>query len=365
MKHPPASGDSAASVTTEGEVFASEPQRIEYLPVDIPEPGAYAEVAPGIVWVRIPMPMDLNHINLWLLEDGAGWTLIDSGLGSDMGRETWEKLEVALFKRRPLKRIFITHLHPDHIGLAHWLQQRHRVPVWMSIRGLRLAQLFAREPTPEEASVAQGFMRSHGFTDQQVLSRFFSGKMYRTAVSGIPDVEHSPSDGDEIAIGDGRWQVLETNGHAEGHQCLNNAARRILISGDQILPTISSNVSFGPRSDDMNPLKSYLDSLQRLSLLDKQSLVLPSHGRPFFGLQARASDLITHHRAHLAALEAACVTPKNAFELLPVIFKRRLIGSNWMFAMGEIIAHLEYLAQNGVLERRTVGGGTIHYLRTK
>lgn len=350
-------------VTIEGETFPSAPQRIEYPDIPIPAPGEFAEVAKGLLWIRIPMPMDLNHINLWLLEDGDGWTLVDSGLNADLCRETWQILEAKVFKDRPLKRIFVTHLHPDHIGLARWLQERHRPVVWMSRRGFELAKIIATEPSAEEVSLAEAHMRNHGYLDAASTTRFVSGKMYRSAISGVPDVSHMPNDGDEVEIDGAAWRVYETNGHCEGHQCLHNAERRILISGDQVLPTISSNVSFSPRGEDRNPLASYIESLERLGKLDAHTLVLPSHGRPFYGLQFRASDLIAHHRDHLSAMLAACSEPRTAFDLVPVLFKRRLVGSHWMFAMGETIAHAEYLALAGDVERVVASDGTVRYLR--
>ncbi|HTE40336.1 MAG TPA: MBL fold metallo-hydrolase [Steroidobacteraceae bacterium] len=350
-------------VTAEGEAFASPPQRIEYPEIPIPAAGDYAEVAPGILWLRIPMPIDLNHINLWLLEDGDGWTLVDSGLNADMCKQTWETLETKLFTSRPLKRIFVTHLHPDHIGLARWLQERHQVPVWMSTRGVELARLFASTQSAADLAEIHAFIRGHGYTDEDMLNKFFGGRMYRSAISGMPEIAHFPKDGDVIEIGTGRWRAYETNGHAEGHQCLSNAERRILISGDQVLPTISSNVSFSTRGGDSNPLNSYLESLERLSELDAETLVLPSHGKPFRGLRTRAADLIEHHRDHLAAVIEACAVPKTAFDLVPVLFKRRLVGAHWMFAMGETIAHTEYLALQGKLQRETDSTGTVRYLR--
>lgn len=356
-EHP---ADSPA-VTMEGEVFDSDPKQIDYPAIDIPASGEFAEVAQGVMWLRIPMPMDLNHINLWLLDEGDGWTLVDSGINADVARDAWTALEAKLFSQRPLKRIFLTHLHPDHIGLARWLQERHGVPVWMSARGYSLVKQFAAEQKPEDVQGAHAFMRSHGLADTEMLTRFFSGKMFRTGISGVPDVTHHPVEGGRIAVGDVQWQVFETDGHAEGHQCLFDAGRRILISGDQVLPTISPNVSYTLRGSDTNPLKSYIESLERLSKLDAKTLVLPSHGKPFYGLRPRAADLIAHHRAHLDALESACAKAQTTFELVPVLFKRRLIGSHWMFAMGETIAHAEYLVFAGRARRETGADGMIRY----
>jgi glyoxylase-like metal-dependent hydrolase (beta-lactamase superfamily II) len=360
----PTTSDPTAAVTAEGETFPSPPQRIEYLPVEIPNGGEFTEVVPGVLWLRIPMPMDLNHINLWLLEDGDGWTLVDSGLNADMCKETWEALEKKLFVDRPLKRIFVTHLHPDHIGLAAWLQERHSVPVWMSARGIELARVIAGDRTPEDIAATQAFVRGTGFNDGELLQKFLSGRMYRSAISGLPLIAYSPRDGESIAVGKEQWQVYETYGHAEGHQCISNPARKILISGDQVLPTISSNVSFYGRGGDQNPLRSYLESLERLSRLDERTLVLPSHGKPFFGLRARAADLIAHHHVHLQAVIEACAQPKTAFELVPVLFKRRLIGSHWVFAMGETVAHAEYLALQGRVERRQ-DGELVRYVKAQ
>lgn len=362
MKHTASREARPSTVTIEGESFSSAPTHIEYLPIDTPDPGGSVEVAPGIWWLRVPMPMDLNHINLWLLDDGDGWTLIDTGINADMARQAWEGFAARLFAVKPLKRIFLTHLHPDHIGLARWLQDAHHAPAWMSKRGFSLLQVFANPFTPEEVAAAEDFMIRHGYADRELLGKFFSGRNFRSGISGVPSIAHHPCDGDEIEIGSGVWKAYETDGHAEGHQCLFDAARNILISGDQVLPTISSNVSFSPRGTDPNPLASYLASLKRLSELDRRTLVLPSHGRPFFGLRARAQDLAEHHEAHLAAMLEACAQPKSAFELVPVLFKRRLIGPHWMFAMSETIAHAEYLALAGQLERRA-NESSIRYVR--
>jgi len=362
MKHTAPRGESAPTVTIEGESFPSAPKHIEYLPVDTPAPGACVEIVPGIWWLRVPMPIDLNHINLWLLDDGDGWTVVDTGLNADMAKQAWEHFASKMFAGKPLKRIFLTHLHPDHIGLACWLQEKYAVPAWMSKRGFALLSIFASPFTPEQVAEAEDFMISHGYTDRDLLGKFFSGRNFRSGISGAPSISHHPADGDVLAIGSNKWNVYETDGHAEGHQCLFDAERNVLISGDQVLPTISSNVSYTPRGTDRNPLASYLNSLKRLADLDQRTLVLPSHGRPFFGLRARAEDLVAHHEAHLHAILSACERPQSAYELVPVLFKRRLIGPHWMFAMSETIAHTEYLEIAGKLVRRQEDG-LVRYVR--
>src|SRR5262249_54557054 len=152
------------------------------------------------------------------------------------------------------------------------------------------------------------------------------------------------------------WTALETNGHAEGHLCLSNDATGVLISGDQVLPTISPNISYTYRTHDTNPLGSYLASLERLRTLPENTLVLPSHGRPFYGLQQRLDDLRSRHEQQLDMLVGACAEPKSGGEVLPLMFRRELKGFHLFLALGEALAHLEYLVHAGRVARRTIEG---------
>ena len=178
--------------------------------------------------------------------------------------------------------------------------------------------------------------------------------------SGLAQVELTIADGDTLRWGGGEWTALQTDGHALGHLCLSNTAARVLISGDQVLPTISSNISYGFHIADANPLGSYLDSLQRLRALSHDTLVLPSHGVPFNGLQQRIDDLTTHHEEQLAKVEQRCREPRTAAELLPTLFRRELKGMHLFLAFGEALAHLEYLVHAGRLQRAT-SAGVIRY----
>lgn len=346
-----------ATVTSEGETLASAPQRLRYLDVEPPASGTAIPVAEGVHWIRMPLPMDLDHINLWLIDHDDGYVLVDTGFAADVCRKAWHSLETSVLAARPLKLIFVTHVHPDHAGLAAWLQSRHGKPVWMS-RPTREHMRFFLDPLSEPAIEAGvQFFAGHGAADVDELREVISGGRYRDLVSGLPDVARFPGDEEHIEWGGTCWHLLECAGHIEGHLCLHDPARGVLISGDQVLPTISSNVSLTPRSIDVDPLGSYLASLRRLSALPAETLVLPSHGRPFYGLQARAADLIAHHEKHMATLVDACREPRSAQDVLPLLFKRSLRGLQRFLALGEAIAHLEHLAIRQRLERRVTASG--------
>jgi glyoxylase-like metal-dependent hydrolase (beta-lactamase superfamily II) len=352
------------ALTTEGETLASAPEKVRYLPLQPPAIGEAVEVAPGVRWVRVPLPMDLDHINVWLIEHADGWVLVDTGFAAAACREAWQALERGPLAERPLRLIFVTHAHPDHAGLAAWLQARHGAPVWMSRATRRHMQFFHEPMTAGAIDTAMRFFAAHGATDIDELRATIAGGRYRQLVDGIPQVTHMPADEEALEWQSGAWRVLECAGHIEGHLCLHAAQRAVLISGDQVLPTISPNVSLTPRSQDPDPLGSYLASLRRLMRLPAETLVLPSHGRPFHGLEARATDLMEHHEAHLATLRAACREPRSAQDVLPLLFRRTLKGLQRFLALGEAIAHLEHLARRGGVERGIAANGDVRFTAT-
>jgi len=350
----------APAVTAEGETFPSAPRRLKYVSVAAPAPGSSVAIAPGVRWARIPLPMDLNHINVWLVETEGGCVIVDTGMAVQMGKDAWEAIERETFATQPVRAVFVTHIHPDHSGLAAWLQQRYGVPVFMSARTHEVLRVMATGEGRPQGGQIESFFRSHGLVDATQIQPMFNPERFARMTSGLPPVERHVADGDVLRWGGGEWTALQTDGHAEGHLCLSNAAARVLISGDQVLPSISSNIGYGFHIADPNPLGSFLDSLQRLRALPPETLVLPSHGVPFYGLQQRVDDLTSHHEEQLAKIAERCREPKTAAELLPTMFRRELKGMHLFLAFGEALAHLEYLVHAGRL-RRTDVAGTIRY----
>ena len=344
-------------VTAEGESLPSDPRKIRYVDVEAPRPGELVEIAPNICWTRIPLPIDLNHINVWLIVTGDQYVVVDTGMTPQMCKGAWEQLERSELKQKRIGGIFVTHAHPDHIGLAQWLQDRYRVDTWMSEDTLSLARAVYVERAPR-AEDTETFLRRHGVIEIDVLKPMFAPERFSRMSSGLPRVEHFVADDDVLRWGTTGWRALRTDGHAEGHVCLHEAGRKVLISGDQVLPTISSNISVMLQQRDQNPLDSYLQSLDRLRQLPAETLVLPSHGKPFIGLRARIDDLQQHHQEQLTKLVDACAIPKTAYELLPVLFRRELAGMHFFLALGEAVAHLEYLARSHRLEREIEAGVT-------
>lgn len=351
------SNPASDTITAEGAACVS--RELEYVDIKAPQPGKTVKLAPGITWCRIPLPIDLDHINVWLLETEGGQVLVDTGMLSSIGKDAWEDLEREVLATQPLRAIFITHIHPDHIGLCAWLQDRHNIPVLMSQRSYDQIQYMLSGQGI--ASEGEAFFRTNGVEDLSSVQPYFNTDRFAKMLSGDPKVQRMVANGEVLHWGDRAWTALETNGHAEGHLCLSDIAGGMLISGDQVLPTISSNIALIWRTLDPNPLHSFLTSLKRLRELPDTTLVLPSHGIPFRGLQHRIDDLLSHHDEQLHAIVQACASPKTAAEILPVMYRRSLKGMHLLLAMAEAKAHLEYLVSELRLERQTNAQGLIRY----
>lgn len=334
---------------------------LEYPFATLPAPGGVVEIRPGVLWLRMPLPMALDHINLYLLEDAAGWWIVDTGLRGERTRELWEQVFAGALGGKPVVGLICTHCHPDHIGQAGWLSERWRAPLWMSYGEYYTARVFASPSSEGPFWEGLEFYARAGLP-QAFLDGFARHRHgYSSLVEPLPRAFHRLCHGDSLEIGGFRWEVVVGNGHSPEHACLLDRERGLLLSGDQVIPIITSNVSVMAMEPEANPLAAWLESLRRFLALPDEVLVLPAHNTPFRGLHARLRALISHHEDHLQALEEACVEPKTAMDLLPVIFRRKLEGEQMGMAIGECIAHLNLLRSRGVLTRELGSEGTYLY----
>jgi glyoxylase-like metal-dependent hydrolase (beta-lactamase superfamily II) len=328
----------------------------------LPAPGLTLEVAPGVLWLRMGLPFALNHINLWLLRDEIdgrqGWTAVDCGIDNAATREHWQQvLTSPALQGLPLLRVVCTHMHPDHIGLAHWLTERfstsqHTCRLWISATDWNAARMACVADTAFGGDSAAAFFKRHGLTGADELTHM-KGRTgyYRSLVPQVPAQYRRLMDGHTLSINGRGWQCIAGYGHAPEHMALYCADLHVLIAGDMVLPRISTNVSVFSLEPEADPLPLFLESLTRMLSLPAQTLVLPSHGKPFVGLHTRIAQLHAHHKDRLAdVLQACAVRPHSAAELVPVLFKRALDLHQMSFAMGEAVAHAHALLYQGQLQ---------------
>jgi glyoxylase-like metal-dependent hydrolase (beta-lactamase superfamily II) len=337
---------------------------VRYEFADRPEAGETMDIAPGIVWLRMPLPFALGHINLWLLEDNDGWAIVDTGVFTDVSRSVWERTFAGAMRNRLITRVLATHLHPDHSGCAGWLCRRFSVDLWMPREEYLLCRILVADtgrPTPE---AGLRFYTAAGFAPASMDNYQKMFGMFGKYVAPLPESYRRLRDGDRLRIGQRQWEVVVGRGHSPEHACLYCRDDNILISGDQLLPTISSNVSVYPTEPESNPLADWLESLNAMKeRLPGDVLVLPAHGKPFRGAHERLQALIDEHRQCLADLESRCGEPMRAVDVFPALFKSPISEGNLIMATGESIAHLNYLKEQGRLTVSTDASGVKWYRR--
>ena len=334
---------------------------LDYPFPELPPAGESLTVADGVHWLRMPLPFALDHINLWLLEDGTKLVPVDTGIGQEQIKTYWESV-LAAHDGRTIERILITHCHPDHLGLATWLSARCGADLWMTQGEFLGGQAIWHQLAGHGISDMLAQFRRHGLDEARCEALASRGNAYRKGVPEMPERYHRLVDGDEIRINGRNWRVMVGLGHSPEHASFYCEALGVLISGDMLLPRISTNVSVYAAAPDDDPLGRFLDSLQRNKVLPDDTLVLPSHGKPFRGIAARVAQLVDHHAARCEELLAACTEPRTASELLTTLFPRALDTHQVMFAMGEAIAHLNHLVHKSELREIDDGDGRVRYL---
>jgi glyoxylase-like metal-dependent hydrolase (beta-lactamase superfamily II) len=327
-----------------------------------PEYGETVEICPGVHWLRMPMAGALPFINLWALRDEGGWALVDTGLRTDLTSQGWRKVVAGPLGRGPITRLFVTHLHPDHIGLAGWITRKFGCRLWTSRLEYLQCRFLADDTGRDAPQDAIDFYRAAGWDEEPIedyKARFGGfGKM----IYQLPDSYRRVRDDEELKIGDHVWRVVVGSGHSPEHVCLYCPDLKLLISGDQVLPRISSNVSVFPTEPDGDPLRDWLESLARIKAkVPDDVLVLPAHNDPFIGLHARLDHLIAGHERGLTRLYERIREPKRAVDVFGSLFARKIGNDLIGMATGEALAHLNCLIGRGLATRTRDADGVDWY----
>ena len=330
----------------------------------VPEAGTVREIAPGVLWIRMPLPFSLTHINLWAIDDGEGWAIVDTGVQTPETAAAWRTLVAGPLGGRPITRVFVTHMHPDHVGMAGWLTRKFDCRLWMTRLEYLNCRVLVADTGREAPNDGVEFYRRAGWHEdsiEQYRARFggFGKHVYR-----LPDSYRRLVDGETIRIGANDWTVVVGSGHSPEHACLHCPALKLLISGDQVLPRISSNVSVFPAEPDADPLGEWLDSLARIAgAVPDDVLVLPSHNEPFNGLHARLRSLHDGHQRGLERLRRSLAEPKRAVDVFGALFARDVRSDNNLLGMatGECVAHLNYLVERDELRVEIRDDGAAWY----
>lgn len=310
-----------------------------------PERGSLIEIAPGVRWFRLPLPYQLDHVNIYLIEDDDGWTVLDTGLGTDACRMAWELVLSGPMTGQRLSSMIVTHYHPDHVGLAGWLAERFGLPLSMPRPEYLYSLALQYAPGDLGADMHRPFYGRHGLSPQATEAVLSRGHEYLRRTTGVPTTYHRIKHGDSLRIGARAFEVITGGGHSLEQAMLSRPAERLFFAADQVIARISPNVSVHAMEPDLDALDIYLRSLSGLrESVAQDVLVLPGHGLPFYGLHERIGELMEHHEQRCAAIAEACrPKPLSVADIVPHIFHRALDEHQTGFAFGEVLAHVNHM----------------------
>lgn len=326
-----------------------------------PGPGDAIEVAPGILWLRLPLPMALDHVNVYALEDAEGWVLVDTGMDTPPARAAWEAALDGPLAGKDVARVLVTHFHPDHVGLAGWLVERTGAPLVTTRTSYLCAKSLQLDRWDEPPAGAIAFYKAAGYGDAEMTALRARAKYgFSRVCAPLPTGFERLAEGQTLRIGARDWRILTGHGHAPEHAVLWCEGDGLLLAGDQVLPRITSNIGVYPTEPEGDPLGDFLDSCAVLrDALPADVLVLPGHNEPFTGLPIRLDQLLDHHAASLNALHTALAEPRTALQCFDILFDREIGDSLRGFAIVEAIAHLNHLRSTGRIRRKMTDG--VHY----
>lgn len=334
---------------------------LEFPWIEAPAPGQALRVAPGLLWARLPLPFRLNHVNVWLLEEDDGWTVIDTGCASPGIISVWERLLAGPMGGRKVVRVVATHGHVDHIGLSGWMVERFEADFIGTFAEWVWARISHTHDIPGSSAAYHAYLLHNGFDDAAAHRLVSSRKRFIDLSTPLPGWISEIRHGEEISLGGRTWEVVVTGGHAFEHASFYDRASKLLIAGDHILPKISPVIAvyeMVPRGD---PLGDYLESFSRFDSVADDALVLPSHGMPYYGIRERIAQLRAHHRARLDATLEFLREPRSSVDLTREMFPHVEGPENIDFALGETLAHVNYLVRRGVVADISSDGANALY----
>lgn len=344
--------------------MAQSPRAIRYPFETPPDFGAAIEVAEGVLWLRLPLPMALDHVNVFALDDGDSWTLIDTGIDTSKGRAVMEAALAGPLAGKPVRRVLITHHHPDHIGLAGWFKSRG-AELLTTRTAYLMARMLALDVQEQPVDEAIAFYRSAGapesLIEQRKAERPFN---FADVIAPLPLGFARIQEADMLHIAGRDWRVNIGHGHAPEHATLWSQDDELILGGDQLLPSISPNLGVYPTEPDADPVADWIDSCHRFQPLSREDhLVLPGHKLPFVGLPTRLDQMIENHVSALDRLEAFLAQPSSACETFQAIFKREIGAAEFGLALVEAVAHCQHLYKAGRVARARREDGAWLYSR--
>ena len=329
-----------------------------------PQPGEMIDIAPGIRWLRLALPFALDHVNIYLIDDGDGWAVLDTGVADARTRSVWAEIIATKLDGRPLTRLILTHFHPDHLGLAGWMTGELGLELHMTPGEYRAGTNAGRLLDDQGRLAHRAFFTEHGLDAPTIDAAMGRGTAYMRMTTGLPGHYTPLIAGETLRLGGRDFEIYTGGGHAPEQAMLLNRADRLFLAADQVLARISPNIGVWPTEPESNPLHHYLISLAALrTQIPDDVFALPAHNLPFYNLHNRIAALQRHHDARCNDIIAACAAPSTTTQVLPILFPRLLDAHQIGFAFGEVLAHINYLVGTGHLHRETGADGVIRVQR--